>query len=88
MAAVEPFPLVPAMWIEGRAFSGWPAASAKLSMRSRPNLLDRFRREHSQLVTVSILCKSGTGGMARQIQDADSDGYKVWRSRAKVSRIL
>lgn len=64
MTAVEPFPLVPAIWIEGRAFCGWPAASAKLNMRSRPNLLDRFRREHSQSVTVSILCKSGAGGMA------------------------
>ena len=39
MAAVEPLPLVPAMWMNFSSFWGFPSFSSSSRVRSRPSLL-------------------------------------------------
>ncbi|HCO62143.1 MAG TPA: hypothetical protein DIT49_01460 [Clostridiales bacterium] len=39
MAAVEPLPLVPTMWMNLSARSGWPSRSSRAQVRDRPGRL-------------------------------------------------
>src|SRR5580704_6784882 len=41
IAAVEPLPLVPAMWTQGEERCGWPRSSARIAIFARPNFCTR-----------------------------------------------